>query len=165
VRTRRRIGGGWFADVKKMAGVVDETGTMPAKSFSSNSISSPVSLDGSDGAQSHNNSSNNNNGGGNNGGGMVKGLVIKAACLVGGAFLLRKLTKTTTRRDHARMVAQCLTGEKYSTEQASRDPMTYFNLRYIRVIASASLVETLGHITHMSFSGPRAERLDHWVHS
>ncbi|CAM6040908.1 hypothetical protein BDL97_10G034900 [Sphagnum fallax] len=114
-----------------MAGVVDETGTMPAKSFSSNSISSPVSLDGSDGAQSHNNSSNNNNGGGNNGGGMVKGLVIKAACLVGGAFLLRKLTKTTTRRDHARMVAQCLTGEKYSTEQASRDPMTYFNLRLL----------------------------------
>ncbi len=116
MRTRRRIGGGRFADVKKMAGVVDETGTMPAKSFSSNSISSPVSLDGSDGAQSHNNSSNNNNGGGNNGGGMVKGLVIKAACLVGGAFLLRKLTKTTTRRDHARMVAQCLTGEKVGFE-------------------------------------------------
>jgi hypothetical protein len=102
-----------------MAGVVDETGTIPAKSFSSNSISSPVSLDGSDGsdgAQSHNNSSNNNNGSGNNGGGMVKGLVIKAACLVGGAFLLRKLTKTTTRRDHARMVAQCLTGEKVGFE-------------------------------------------------
>jgi hypothetical protein len=53
--------------------------------------------------------------GGGGGGGrwrMVRGLVIKAACLIGGAFLLRKLTKSTTRWDHARMVAQALSGEK-----------------------------------------------------
>lgn len=72
-----------------------------------------------------------NNGGSGGRGRMVLGLVIKAACLIGGAFLLRKLTKSTTRRDHARAVAQALTGEKYSTEQAARDPMTYFNLRLL----------------------------------
>lgn len=71
------------------------------------------------------------NGGGGGGGRMVRGLVVKAACLIGGAFLLRKLTKTTTRWDHARMVVQALSGEKFSTEQAARDPMTYFNLRFL----------------------------------
>lgn len=28
------------------------------------------------------------------------------------------------------MVAQSLSGEKFSREQAGRDPMTYFNLRH-----------------------------------
>ncbi|XP_024378450.1 chromophore lyase CRL, chloroplastic [Physcomitrium patens] len=70
-------------------------------------------------------------GGGGGGGRMVRGLVIKAACLIGGAFLLRKLTKSTTRWDHARKVAQSLSGEKFSTEQAARDPTTYFNLRLL----------------------------------
>lgn len=60
---------------------------------------------------SNNNNSNNNN---NNGGRFVRGLVIKAACLAGGAFLLKKLTKSTTRWDHARTVAQSLSGEKVS---------------------------------------------------
>lgn len=56
-------------------------------------------------------------GGGKGGGGgrIVRGLVIKASCLIGGAFLLRKLTKSTTRWDHARMVAQSLSGEKVSS--------------------------------------------------
>ena len=53
-------------------------------------------------------------GGGRGGGKMVRGLVIKAACLIGGAFLLRRLTKSTTRWDHARTVARSLSGEKVS---------------------------------------------------
>lgn len=56
---------------------------------------------------------------------------MKSLCVLGGAFLLRKLTKTTTRWDHAKTVAQDLSGEKFSTEQAARDPMTYFNLRML----------------------------------
>ena len=56
----------------------------------------------------------NNNSNNNNGGRFVRGLVIKAVCLAGGAFLLKKLTKSTTRWDHARTVAQSLSGEKVS---------------------------------------------------
>jgi hypothetical protein len=66
-----------------------------------------------------------------NGRRLVCSIVIKAACLLGGAYLLKRLTKTTTRRDHSRIVAQSLSGEKFSTEQAARDPMTYFNLRML----------------------------------
>ncbi|CAM6082315.1 unnamed protein product [Calypogeia fissa] len=66
-----------------------------------------------------------------NGRQLVRSLVIKAACLVGGAYLLKRLTKTTTRWDHSRIVAQSLSGEKFSTEQAAQDPMTYFNLRML----------------------------------
>lgn len=67
----------------------------------------------------------------NNNGRAVRGFVVKALCVVGGALLLRKLTKSTTRWDHTKTVAQALSGEKYSTEQAARDPMTYFNLRLL----------------------------------
>eukprot|EP00246_Nothoceros_aenigmaticus_P008833 TRINITY_DN2393_c0_g1_i1.p1 TRINITY_DN2393_c0_g1~~TRINITY_DN2393_c0_g1_i1.p1 ORF type:complete len:281 (+),score=27.82 TRINITY_DN2393_c0_g1_i1:92-934(+) len=66
-----------------------------------------------------------------NGGRMVRSLVLKAVCLIGGAFLIRRLTKSTTRWDHTRIVAQALSGEKFSTDQAARDPMTYFNLRLL----------------------------------
>lgn len=58
------------------------------------------------------NASGSEGGGGGGHGRMVRGLVIKAACVIGGAFLLRKLTKSTTRWDHARAVAQSLSGEK-----------------------------------------------------
>lgn len=51
-------------------------------------------------------------GSGGNGRRLARSLVIKGLCLVGGAFLLKHLTKTTTRRDHARIVAQSLSGEK-----------------------------------------------------
>lgn len=49
--------------------------------------------------------------------------------LIGGAILLKKFTKSMTRWDHARIVADSLAGDKYSREQASRDPTNYFNLR------------------------------------
>ncbi|EFJ30266.1 hypothetical protein SELMODRAFT_170435 [Selaginella moellendorffii] len=70
-------------------------------------------------------------GGGDGGGGGVRSFVLKAACLLGGVLLLRKLTKAKTRWDHTRLVADALTGEKFSQEQAARDPMTYFNLRML----------------------------------
>jgi hypothetical protein len=75
----------------------------------------PLAFSGGNGATNHssnNSDANGNRNGGGGGGRMVRGLVIKAVCLIGGAFLLRKMTKTTTRRDHARMVAQSLSGEK-----------------------------------------------------
>eukprot|EP00249_Psilotum_nudum_P006217 c19552_g1_i1 orf=2-400(-) len=74
-------------------------------------------------------SSDNTGGSGNssNGGHVVRSIAVKALCLLGGALLLRRLTKATTRWDHARNVAQALSGEKFSREQAARDPMTYFN--------------------------------------
>ncbi|KAH7294084.1 hypothetical protein KP509_28G055600 [Ceratopteris richardii] len=75
--------------------------------------------------------SNVNGGNHNNGGRIVRSLVVKSLCALGAAFLLRKLTKTTTRWDHSRAVAEALSGEKYSTEQAARDPMTFFNLRML----------------------------------
>lgn len=59
------------------------------------------------------------------------GITLKALVLLGGALLLKRFTKSTTRWDHARVVAQSLAGEKYTREQAARDPENYFNLRWL----------------------------------
>ncbi|CAN0906082.1 Chromophore lyase CRL, chloroplastic [Linum grandiflorum] len=64
-----------------------------------------------------------------NGWGSVQGLAMKTLVLIGGALLVKRLTKSTTRWDHARLVSQSLTGEKFSRDQASRDPDNYFNIR------------------------------------
>ncbi|PNX84927.1 chromophore lyase CpcT/CpeT 3-like protein, partial [Trifolium pratense] len=64
-----------------------------------------------------------------NGWNRARGLAVKALLLIGGALLVKRLRKSTTRWDHARLVAQSLTGEKYSKDQASRDPDNYFNIR------------------------------------
>ncbi|CAA7396377.1 unnamed protein product [Spirodela intermedia] len=72
-----------------------------------------------------------NSDGSGEGGGRVRGLVLKALVLIGGALLLKRLTKATTRWDHARIVAESLSGEKYSRDQATRDPENYFNLRML----------------------------------
>ncbi|KAK3183279.1 hypothetical protein Dsin_030565 [Dipteronia sinensis] len=66
-----------------------------------------------------------------NGWGRARGLVVKAAFLIGGAILLKRLTKSTTRWDHARIVADSLSGEKFTREQASRDPDNFFNIRML----------------------------------
>ncbi|KAH9705707.1 Chromophore lyase CRL [Citrus sinensis] len=64
-------------------------------------------------------------------GGRAQGLFVKAAVLIGGAVLLKRLTKSKTRWDHARIVADSLSGEKFSKEQASRDPDNFFNIRML----------------------------------
>ncbi|KVH99054.1 Chromophore lyase CpcT/CpeT [Cynara cardunculus var. scolymus] len=66
-----------------------------------------------------------------NGWSRARGLVVKTLVLIGGALLVKRLTKSTTRWDHARIVSQSITGEKFSKEQASRDPDNYFNLRWL----------------------------------
>ncbi|XP_057970313.1 chromophore lyase CRL, chloroplastic [Malania oleifera] len=66
-----------------------------------------------------------------NGWSRARGLVAKTLVLVGGALLLKRLTKSTTRWDHTRVVARSLSGEKFSRDQASRDPDNYFNLRML----------------------------------
>ncbi|KAG0487444.1 hypothetical protein HPP92_009539 [Vanilla planifolia] len=65
------------------------------------------------------------------GGIRPRSLVLKALVLVGGVLLLKRLRRSTTRWDHARAVAQALSGEKFSREQACRDPDKYFNLRML----------------------------------
>ena len=40
---------------------------------------------------------------------------MKTLLLIGGALLLKRLTKSTTRWDHTRLVAQSLTGQKVPT--------------------------------------------------
>jgi hypothetical protein len=47
-----------------------------------------------------------------NGWNRARGLAVKALLLIGGALLVKRLRKSTTRWDHARLVAQSLTGEK-----------------------------------------------------
>lgn len=47
-----------------------------------------------------------------NGWGRARGILVKAAVLIGGAILLKRLTKSTTRWDHARFVSHSLSGEK-----------------------------------------------------
>lgn len=44
--------------------------------------------------------------------GKARGILVKATVLIGGAILLKKLTKSTTRWDHARFVSHSLSGEK-----------------------------------------------------
>ncbi|CAI9283698.1 chromophore lyase CRL, chloroplastic [Lactuca sativa] len=61
----------------------------------------------------------------------ARGLVVKTLVLIGGALLVKRLTKSTTRWDHARIVSQSIAGEKFSKEQASRDPDNFFNLRWL----------------------------------
>ncbi|KAL6175135.1 hypothetical protein ACLB2K_051778 [Fragaria x ananassa] len=59
-----------------------------------------------------------------------RGVVVKTLVLIGGALLLKRLTKSTTRWDHARHVIRSLSGEKFSKDQAARDPDHYFNIRF-----------------------------------
>ncbi|KAK9065171.1 hypothetical protein SSX86_000344 [Deinandra increscens subsp. villosa] len=66
-----------------------------------------------------------------NGWSRARGLVVKTLVLIGGALLVKRLTKSTTRWDHARIVSQSIAGEKFSKEQASRDPDNFFNLRWL----------------------------------
>ena len=47
-----------------------------------------------------------------NGWSRARGLVVKTLVLIGGAILLKRFTKSTTRWDHARIVARSLSGEK-----------------------------------------------------
>jgi hypothetical protein len=46
------------------------------------------------------------------GAGALRGAVLKALVVVGGVLLLRRLRRSTTRWDHARAVADALSGEK-----------------------------------------------------
>ena len=55
---------------------------------------------------------------GGGGGGAVRGAVLKALVVVGGVLLLRRLRRSTTRWDHARAVADALSGEKVSPPRA-----------------------------------------------
>jgi hypothetical protein len=48
-------------------------------------------------------------------GSRARGLVVKTLLLIGGAVLLKRLTKSTTRWDHARIVGNSLTGQKVPT--------------------------------------------------
>lgn len=47
-----------------------------------------------------------------NGWNRAQGLALKALLLLGGALLVKRLRKSTTRWDHTRLVTQSLTGEK-----------------------------------------------------
>lgn len=69
--------------------------------------------------------------GGGGGWSRARGVVAKTLLLIGGALLLKRLTKSTTRWDHARLVSRSLSGEKFSKDQASRDPDHYFNFRLL----------------------------------
>ena len=42
----------------------------------------------------------------------IKGIAVKAALFFGGVYLVKRLTKRTTRWDHAKTVSQALAGEK-----------------------------------------------------
>ncbi|GER48525.1 chromophore lyase CpcT/CpeT 3 [Striga asiatica] len=68
---------------------------------------------------------------GSNGWAKARGIVLKTLVVVGGALLLKRLTKSTTRWDHTRIVSDSLAGEKFSREQAAKDPDNYFNLRWL----------------------------------
>lgn len=70
-------------------------------------MSTPSSSDGKSESDSNSNSNSNSNGWS-----KARGVVLKSLLLIGGAILLKQFTKSTTRWDHARNVAQSLAGEK-----------------------------------------------------
>ncbi|KAL5054004.1 hypothetical protein RYX36_034686 [Vicia faba] len=76
-----------------------------------------------------------------NGWNRARGLAVKALLFIGGALLVKRLRKSTTRWDHARLVAQSLTREKYSKDQASRDPDNYFNIKMLTCPAAEDMEE------------------------
>lgn len=76
------------------------------------------------GTGSNSNNDNNNSVGWNRAG----GLIMKTLVLVGGALLLKRLTKSTTRWDHARFVSQSLSGEKVSDFNLLAKPQLRYTL-------------------------------------
>lgn len=91
-----------------------------------------------------------------NGWNRVPGAVMKALVLVGGAVLLKRLTKSTTRWDHASFVAQSLSGEKFTKDQASKDPDAYFNLRMLTCPAADMVDGTkVLYVEHAFWRTPR----------
>lgn len=52
--------------------------------------------------------------------GAGPGVVLKTLAVIGGAILLKRLTKSTTRWDHTRLVARSLSGEKVPPFTLSR---------------------------------------------
>ncbi|KAF3599369.1 hypothetical protein F2Q69_00033964 [Brassica cretica] len=72
------------------------------------------------------------------------GLVVKTLVLIGGAVLLKRLTKSTTRWDHSHVVSRSLSGEKFSKEQASRDPDNYFNISLFHTLKKTFIWYILG---------------------
>ncbi|KAK9089996.1 hypothetical protein Sjap_023173 [Stephania japonica] len=69
-----------------------------------------------------------------NGRSRSRGMVVKALLLLGGALLLKRLTKSPTRWDHARNVSNAFSAQKFSREQACRDPDNYVNFSFHMLI-------------------------------
>lgn len=63
---------------------------------------------------------------GSNGWGRARGVVVNAVVLIGGALLLKRLTKSTTRWDHTRIVADSLSGEKVANSLLDRFIVFWF---------------------------------------
>lgn len=60
-----------------------------------------------------------------NGWNRARGLAVKTLLLIGGALLVKRLRKSTTRWDHARFVSNSLTGEKVHSQ--------FFSLSFILI--------------------------------
>lgn len=61
-----------------------------------------------------------------NGWSRARGLVVKTLVLIGGAILVKRLTKSTTRWDHAHIVSQSLCGEKVINQSPHLFPFLLF---------------------------------------
>jgi hypothetical protein len=62
-------------------------------------------------------------------GGIVRGAVLKALVVFGGILLIRRLRRSTTRWDHARAVADALSGEKVSAAPAREIELAFGTFR------------------------------------
>lgn len=75
-----------------------------------------------------------------NGWSRARGLVVKSLVLIGGALLLKRLTKSTTRRDHARLVSRSLTGEKVYSQFQCLNSLRFPDLSFCVLARSLSLI-------------------------
>ncbi|CAI0446778.1 unnamed protein product [Linum tenue] len=81
-------------------------------------------------------------------GGRAQGLAVKTLVLIGGALLLKRLTKSTTRWDHARFVSQSLTGEKVAAASVLlilyiSSALFCFSVIFVVVGLALSIIEIL----------------------
>jgi len=85
-----------------------------------------------------------------NGWNRARGLAVKTLLLIGGALLVKRLRKSTTRWDHAHFVSKALTGQKvlFLLSSLFSPPNVSFHFHFSIVVILAAVV----------FKGPSFQR-------
>lgn len=83
-----------------------------------------------------------------NGWNRARGLAVKTLLLIGGALLVKRLRKSTTRWDHTHFVSKALTGQKVLLFSLFSPPNVSFHFHFSIIVIVAAVV----------FKGPSFQR-------